>query len=58
MAIIVEHTKDLPEYNGRLIPGLKPPMEFLFSEAGNPEEVDAFLELLREIKGKPPKATK
>ena len=59
MAIIVEHTKDLPEYNGKPIPGLKPPIhEPLYTDDGDPAEVDAFNELIREIRGKARKPAK
>jgi len=59
MAAIFQHTKDLPEYDGPPIPGSKPPIrELLYCDDGDPAEVDAFLELLREIPGKPHKADK
>ena len=55
MATIVLHTKDLPEYDGPLIPGLKGPFKGpIVRDDGDPAEVDAFLALLREINGKPP----
>ena len=57
MARIILNAKDIPEYNGPPIPGLKPPIrELLHCDDGDPAEADAFLELLREIHGKPPKA--
>jgi hypothetical protein len=57
MATIVKNPDDLPEYNGPQIPGLKPPIQTpLHGDDGDPAEVDTFLELLREIHGKPPKA--
>ena len=53
MAIVVQYTKDLPEYNGPLIPGLKPPFQpGLYCDDGDPAEADAFNELIREIRGK------
>lgn len=59
MATIFQHTADVPAYDGPPIPGLKPPIrEPLYSEAGHPEEADAFNELIREIRGKAPKLDK
>ena len=57
MATIVLHTADLPEYNGPPIPGLKPPIrELKYCDDGDPAEAGAFLELIKEIRGKRPKA--
>jgi hypothetical protein len=60
-AKIVLHTKDLPEYNGPLIPGLQPPIRLplLYTdEDGDPAEADAFNEMIREIRGKAPASNK
>lgn len=55
-AKIVLHTKDLPEYNGPLIPGLQPPIRFpmLHTDDGDPAEADAFNEMIRRIRHKIP----
>jgi hypothetical protein len=56
-AKIVLHTKDLPEYNGPLIPGLQPPIRLplMYTDNdGDPADADAFNELIREIRGKAP----
>jgi hypothetical protein len=59
MATIVKHTKDLPERLGSPIPGSRPPIhELLYSEAGDPGEVDAFLELIRELRRESPASNK
>ena len=59
MALIVQHTKDLPERVGEPIPGLKPPIQtLLYCDDGDPAEADAFNELIREIRGKAPKRDK
>ena len=59
MATIFQHTKDLPERVGGLIPGLKPPIQMLlYCDDGDPAEADASNELIREIRGKSPKRDK
>ena len=55
MATIVQNSKDLPERKGDPIPGSLPPIRDLdFFDDGDPEDVDAFLRLVREMRGKAP----
>ena len=53
MAKIYEHPDDVPEHKGPIPPGLKPPVhESPYQDPeDDPEDLNKFLVILREIKG-------
>jgi hypothetical protein len=53
MAKIVADPNTLPD-NTLSIPGAKPPVLYLpYQDTGHPEEVDAFRDLIRKLRGEP-----